>query len=223
MRFHQEITIIKTPDISPYFIWSKLYIQLHLALVEQQNLDKTVDIGVSFPEYHCFEKDNKTISVLGSKLRVFANNQVALEQLNLSHWLSRLADYVHITSVKEVPSHVSEYLQVARYRPNLNMERLTRRFMRRESKRTGREISFEEAQEIQNQRFVDKAEGEISLEAAKSHYSDPEVKDLPYIKMKSLSGEREFSLLINQQPVEQQQQGGFSTYGLSSKATVPNW
>src|SRR5690554_4787769 len=122
MKVYQEITIIKTPDISPYFIWSKLYTQLHLALVGQQNPDKTVDIGVSFPEYHCFEKDNKTITVLGDKLRVFANSQAVLEQLNLAHWFSRLADYVHTTSIKEVPSDVREYLQVARYRPNKNME-----------------------------------------------------------------------------------------------------
>jgi len=33
MKVYQEITIIKTPEISPYFIWSKLYTQLHLALV----------------------------------------------------------------------------------------------------------------------------------------------------------------------------------------------
>lgn len=221
MKVYKEVTIIKTPEISPYFIWSKLYTQLHLALVEQQNPDRTVDIGVSFPEYHRFDKDNKTITVLGGKLRIFANSQAALEQLNLAHWLSRLADYVHITSIKEVPNHVSEYLQVARYRPNLNMERLTRRFMRRESKRAGREISFEEAQEMQNQRLVDEAK--VSLEEAKSRYTNPVVKDLPYIKMKSLSGEREFSLLINQQRVERHQKGSFSTYGLSSKATVPNW
>lgn len=221
MKFFQEITLLESDNKTFFTLWNKLYTQLHLALVEQQNSDKTVDIGVSFPEYRCFERNNKKIAILGGKLRVFANSQDALEQLNLAHWLSRLADYVHITSIKEVPNHVSEYLQVARYRPNLNMERLTRRFMRRESKRAGREISFEEAQEMQNQRLVDEAK--VSLEEAKSRYTNPVVKDLPYIKMKSLSGEREFSLLINQQPVERHQKGSFSTYGLSSKATVPNW
>lgn len=221
MRFYQEITLMKTPEISPYFIWSKLYTQLHLALVEQQNPDKSVNFGVSFPNYKCFEKDEEVIGVLGEKLRVFANSQAVLEQLNLPHWFSRLADYLHTSSIKEVPSDVTEYLQVTRYRPNLNMEKLTRRFMQRESKRLNKEISFEEAQKIQNQRFVDKEK--VTLGAAKSHYSSPRVKDLPYIKMKSLSGKREFSLLINQQPVEQQQQGSFSTYGLSSNATVPNW
>lgn len=216
MRFYQEITLIKTPDVSPYFIWSKLYTQLHLALVEQQNPDKTVDIGVSFPEYHRFEKDNKTIAVLGNKLRVFANSQAALEQLDLPRWFNRLADYVHVMSIKEVPNHVKEYLQVTRYRPNMNMEKLTRRFAKRKG------ISFEEAKKIQNERFVESNKAS-SLEEAERHYANPVVKDLPYIKMKSLSGSRGFSLLIDQQPVEQQQQGSFSTYGLSSKATVPNW
>ncbi|MGI5309151.1 type I-F CRISPR-associated endoribonuclease Cas6/Csy4 [Rheinheimera sp. WS51] len=221
MKVYQEITIIKTPDISPYFIWSKLYTQLHLALVEQQKPDKTVDIGVSFPEYHCFEKDGKTIAALGTKLRVFAYSQAALEQLNLPNWLSRLADYVHITSIKPVPSQVREYLQVTRYRPNMNMEKLTRRFMQRESKRLNKEISFTEAQEMQNQRFA--KEAQVSLDKAKAHYENPIVKDLPYIKIKSLSGDREFSLIINQQLTELPQQGSFSTYGLSTAATVPHW
>lgn len=215
MKVYQEITIIKSPDISPYFIWSKVYAQLHLALVEQQNPDKTVDIGVSFPEYQCFDKNNKTITVLGNKLRVFANSQAVLERLNLQHWFSRLADYVHVTSIKEVPSQVSEHLQVTRYRPNMNMERLTRRFAKRKG------ISFEEAQKLQNERFT--KDNKVSLEEAEKHYLSPIAKDLPFIKLKSLSSEREFSLLINQQPVEQQQQGSFSTYGLSSKATVPSW
>lgn len=48
MKYYQEITIIKSPDISPYFIWSKLYTQLHLALVEVKNPDDSSNIGVSF-------------------------------------------------------------------------------------------------------------------------------------------------------------------------------
>lgn len=215
MRFYQDITIIKSPDVSPYFIWSKLYMQLHLALVEQQSPDKTVGMGVSFPGYRCFEKEGKTITTLGDKLRIFAKSEQELEQLKITHWLSRLADYVHITSIKEVPSNVSEYLQVTRYRPNMNMEKLTRRLAKR------KEISFEEAQKLQNERFVEK--NNVSLEKAQAHYFNPEVKNLPFIKMKSLSREREFSLLINQQRVEQEREGSFSTYGLSSNATVPNW
>lgn len=221
MRFYQEITLIKTPEISPYFIWSKLYTQLHLALVEQQNLDKMVNIGVSFPEYAYQEKEGKEFASLGTKLRIFASSEQELQKLNLNKWLDRLMDYVHIKSIRPIPSNANSYLLVKRYRVTTNLERLTRRFMRRESKRTGREISFEEAQKIQNLRFLE--EKKVTLEKAKAHYTNPLVKDLPFVKIKSLSGEQEFSLLINQQPVDQQQQGSFSTYGLSSKATVPNW
>src|SRR5690625_5385178 len=83
MRFYQEITLIKTPDISPYFVWSKLYTQVHLALVEQQNPDKTVSIGVSFPAYHYVENEDGGYGTLGDKLRVFANSEQELERLNL--------------------------------------------------------------------------------------------------------------------------------------------
>lgn len=221
MRFYQEITLIKTPEISPYFIWSKLYTQLHLALVEQQNSDKTVDIGVSFPEYIHQEKEGKKLSSLGTKLRIFASSEQELQQLNLNKWLERLMDYVHIKRIQPVPEKINNYLLVKRYRATTNLQRLTRRFMRRESKRIGREISFEEAQRIQNKRFVEREK--VTLDTAKDHYANPKVKSLPYIRMRSLSGGREFSLLINQQSVEQRQEGAFSTYGLSSAATVPYW
>lgn len=221
MKFFQEITLVELDNKLFSTLWSKLYTQLHLAFVEQQNANKTVDFGVSFPEYRYFERNNKIIAILGSKLRVFASSEQELQKLNLNKWLDRLIDYVHIKSIKPIPSNANNYLLVKRYRATTNLERLTRRFMRRESKRTGREISFEEAQKIQNLRFLE--EKKVTLEKAKAHYTNPLVKDLPFVKIKSLSGEQEFSLLINQQPVDQQQQGSFSTYGLSSKATVPNW
>src|SRR5699024_6412398 len=104
-------------EITPYFIWSKLYTQLHLALVEQQNPDKKVNFGVSFPEYLYQEKNNdkegsKEFASLGTKLRVFGPSQQELEQLNLSKWLERLTDYVHIKSIQPVPDEVDSYLLV---------------------------------------------------------------------------------------------------------------
>ena len=50
MKFYQEITLIDQAEISPYFIWSKLYAQLHIALAEQKNIEDKVSIGVSFPQ-----------------------------------------------------------------------------------------------------------------------------------------------------------------------------
>lgn len=226
MRFYQELTLIKTPEITPYFIWSKLYTQLHLALVEQQNPDKKVNFGVSFPEYLYREKDkegSKEFASLGTKVRVFAPNQQELEQLNLAKWLGRLTDYVHIKSIQAVPENTASHLVVKRYRAKTlaSLERKTRRFMQREATRQGKEISFKEAQALQHQRFA--KQQEVSLQEAEKQYLQPTAKNLPFIKMKSYSGNKEFSLQIEQQTVEQPQQGVFNTYGLSSQATVPHW
>ena len=215
MRVYQEITIIKTPDISPYFIWSKLYTQLHLALVEQQKPNKTVDIGVSFPEYHGFEKNGKTIIVLGDKLRVFANSEQQLEQLNLQQWLARLTDYLHIKSIQSVPEKANQHLLVSRYQPVKNLSRTTRRLAKRER------ISFEEAQKKQNYRFSERHN--VSIQEAEANYQRPELKDLPYIKIKSFSQGDEFSLQIDQNTTQNMNTGSFSTYGLSSTSTVPHW
>ena len=48
----QEITLIPDPDIAPYFIWSKLFNQLHIALADVKNKHNIDSIGVSFPDYH---------------------------------------------------------------------------------------------------------------------------------------------------------------------------
>lgn len=222
MRFYQELTLIKTSEISPYFIWSKLYMQLHLALVEQQNPDKTVNIGVSFPEYKYIEKEGvESFASLGAKLRIFANTEAELQQLNLTKWLTRLTDYVHIKSIRPVPENLNNYLLVKRYRKDTNLERLTRRFMQRENKRTGKNISFEEAKTIQNQRFSEIHN--LTLQQAEQEYVKPNVKDLPFIKLKSLSTEKEYSLLITQTRVDRHCVGSFNTYGLSSQSTVPDW
>lgn len=230
--FYQELTIIKSPEISPYFIWNKVYTQVHLAFVEQQNLDETVNFGVSFPEYfYQYQQDsrndkdnNKEAASLGTKLRIFAASQKELEQLNLNQWLERLTDYVHIKSVRAVPENLTEHLLVKRYRPKtpLSLERETRRFMQRESARKNREISFDEAKSLQNQRFAEKRE--ISLQAAKQHYLQPAAKNLPFVKLKSLSNTEDFSLQIEQVSVSQPLKGTFNTYGLSVQgATVPTW
>lgn len=221
MRFYQEITLIKTPEISPYFIWSKLYMQLHLALVEQQNSDKTVNIGVSFPEYKYTDKEDAGSTTLGIKLRVFANTEVELQQLDLTKWLERLTDYVHIKSIRPIPENIDSYLLVKRYRPDTNLERLTRRFMQRESKRIGKALSFNEAKALQNQRFA--KSNDITLKQAEQHYKQPKVKDFPFIRLRSLSSAEEYSLQIEQIRTEQHCTGSFNTYGLSSQSTVPHW
>src|SRR5690606_9766589 len=184
--------------------------------------------GVSFPEYLYQQKDkekekSKEFASLGAKLRIFAPSQQELEQLNLTKWLERLTDYVHIKSIQVVPENIVSHLIVKRYRAktSLSLERETKRFMQREAARQSKEISFQEAQTLQHQRFAEQQE--VSFQEAKKQYLQPIAKNLPFIKMKSYSGNKEFSLQIEQQPTEQPQQGIFNTYGLSSQATVPHW
>lgn len=220
MRFYQEITLVETFEVTPYFIWSKLYTQLHLALVEQQNPDKTVNFGVSFPNYINSNKDGTVRRTLGNKLRVFADSYEALQRLNLYKWLERLSDYVHIKGIRAVPEHLNGHLLVKRYRADFNLDRLTRRFMRRESIRTGTEISFLRARELQNQRHDENRK--LGVLEQKGGLK-ARAQDFPFIKLRSLSGSREFSLQIEQIVTNEAKAGVFSTYGLSSQATVPHW
>ncbi|MCX7546288.1 type I-F CRISPR-associated endoribonuclease Cas6/Csy4 [Marinicella gelatinilytica] len=216
MNHYQEITIIKSPDISPYFVWSKVFMQVHIALVELKNKDDTVNIGVSFPEYRRFEKNDKIISVLGSKLRVFAKSEDELRELDLNQWLSRLSDYVHIKSIKSVPEKdVKNHLVVNKVDQIGNMERLTRRFAKRKN------ISFEAAKQQQIENYA-KEKG-ISISKSADLYDNPKLQSYPYIMMKSLSGNNQFSLEIDQSETDQPQTGVFNTYGMSSKTTVPHW
>ena len=56
MEYYQELTILPDPEISPYFIWTKLYTQLHIALADLYNTQGISSIGVSFPNYKFEQK-----------------------------------------------------------------------------------------------------------------------------------------------------------------------
>ena len=62
MNFYQEITLIPDAEISPYFLWSKVYTQLHIALAHVKNQHGVDGIGISFPNYKYEEKDGKTFA-----------------------------------------------------------------------------------------------------------------------------------------------------------------
>jgi CRISPR-associated endonuclease Csy4 len=88
MNFYQELTLLPTDDIGHYFLWSKIYQQLHLALVELTG-GQGGSVGFSFPEYSANQPR------LGRKLRVFAPTEAQLTQCNVRKWLERLSDYCH--------------------------------------------------------------------------------------------------------------------------------
>lgn len=207
MKFYIELTVINSADISFSTAWSKLYTQLHLALVEIQDANAQVPIGVSFPEYKEGESKGKKLMLLGSKLRIFAKDEATLTKLNLTKWLARLEDYIHLKSIKPVPENVQNYLVVSRYRPKSNIELIARRIVKR------KKITFELAIEYLN--TVDEAK---KLKGYKQDW-----EPFPYVQLKSLSGKQDFSLCISQTTVDEMKGGTFSTYGLSSQSTVPYW
>jgi len=194
MKYYQELTLIPDTEINSYFIWSKLYTQLHLSLVEIQNQQGNVSIGVGFPEYIRNEEQNK----LGNKLRLFATEEASLNLLNLPKWLSRLSDYVHCTSIRLVPERINTYAIYQRYQSKTNPERLARRYAKRNN---------------------------ISLETALSKYASFKEKrcSLPFVRLKSLTNSNPFDLFIQRKVVEELINGGFNTYGLSTKSSVPEF
>ena len=125
MKYYIELTLLPDADVNLYFIWQKLYGQIHLALVEHKNADGNSDIAVSFPEY----KRNKFS--LGSKLRLFSQTQEQLQQLDIDKWLNRLMDYCHCTSIKDIPQSVDTFVRFKRVQFDTNVKRLARRRAKR--------------------------------------------------------------------------------------------
>ena len=200
MKFYQEITLIDQAEISPYFIWSKLYTQLHIGLAEIKDVNEKVNIGISFPKY-IYEQGDETQKSkvhLGNKLRIFAETQADLEKLNISKWLERLTDYLHITSIREVPeAKISGYATYSRKQVKTNAERLARHRVKR---------------------------GDIGFDEALARYSNVvTTTDLPYIQMKSLTSDKSFKLFIEKKLTDKSETQVFSTYGLSSVSTVPEF
>lgn len=207
MKFYIELTLTNSPNISFSNAWSKLYIQIHLALVEMQDTNAQVPIGVSFPEYNVGMCKGKKLMLLGSKLRIFAQDETTLNKLNLPEWLASLEDYIHIKRIEPVPENVQKHLVVSRYRPKSNIELAARRIVKR------KQITIEQAMAYLN--TVDKTK----------ELKDYEQKwnPFPYVQLKSLSGKQNFSLFIKQTVADEIRGSVFSTYGLNSVSTVPHW
>ena len=187
MKFYQEITIIPNHEIGENFILSRLFTQIHLGLVEMQDEQNKSPIGISFPE----GKFDDKIGKIGNKLRLFAADEAILQKFNAQKCLANFADYVHLTSIRQVPQKITGYAIYSRHQPKVNKERLARRY----SKRHG-----------------------VDYATALKHYEDMEDKRiaLPFIRLKSLSGGESFCLWIKKTLVDKAISGNFTTYGLSN-------
>ncbi len=125
MKYYQELTLLPQEDVSLYFIWQKLYQQIHLALVKTKNSENASAIGVAFPEY-----DADKFS-LGTKLRLFSEDKQALEEMQCEKWLNRLIDYVYVLEIKPVPEKLAGHACFKHIKLKGNKEKLARRRAKR--------------------------------------------------------------------------------------------
>ncbi len=194
MRFYCEITLLPNPEVNLNFLWSKVFQQVHLGLVEIQDEQRRVPIGVSFPEYINGEKYN----VLGCKLRLFAQDETTLARFDATKWLIRLSDYVHCTGIRSVPDKLKCYAIFQREQPKTSKERLARRYANRH---------------------------QVNYDTALLRYSEMAYKSIPtpFIRLKSLSSNKTFCLWIKKKAVAESSGDTFSSYGLSTSVTVPEF
>lgn len=192
MKYYQEVTLRPGTEINNYFIWQKIFQQIHLCFVNLQNSNGTIPIGISFPEY-----DNDKIPGLGSKLRCFAASENTLKELNLKNLLNYFSDYIHLTDIRKVPNKCS-YARYWRQQAKSSVIRLARRKAKRKN------ISFDQA-----------------LKQLKG-FDEQKIK-APYININSQSSGQKFRLFIIKEAIKQPITGSFNCYGLSLKATVPEF
>jgi CRISPR-associated endonuclease Csy4 len=103
MQCYLEITLLPNEEIPLYFLWEKVYQQLHLAFVAIKDESGKMAVGVSFPHY---DEENHQ---LGKKLRLFAETEELLQRFDADKWLDALSDYVHLTRIKPVPEKIEKH------------------------------------------------------------------------------------------------------------------
>lgn len=192
MKYYRDITLLPSADISLNFLWEKVYQQIHLGFVEMQDSNGDVPIGISIPEYF---SDH---GPLGRKLRLFAASKEVLTAFDADTRLKRLADYVHLTGIREVPANIRSFSRFKRQQTKTNVERLARRKAKRHN------ISIEQAL-LELDSFEDK------------------LTKAPFVKMQSQSTGQRFRLFIQKEICDTQVYKGFNVYGLTRESTVPEF
>lgn len=208
MKYFIDMKLVPETGISLGFLWQKVYQQIHIALAENKVGDNESDIALSIPDY------GKGKFKLGSKIRLLAETEEKLIQLDLEKWLSRFRDYVVICSIKEVPSNVSEYAT-----------------FKRKHKKGEKRLADSKAEK---QTYLKAKFGESFLEKSTEEVSQVKRKEpnFPFIWMQSTStsdddeSKHRFPLFITMTKVKRESKGKINCYGLSSgedetKTTVP--
>ncbi|MTC27784.1 type I-F CRISPR-associated endoribonuclease Cas6/Csy4 [Providencia alcalifaciens] len=196
MNYYQEITLLPDSTIPLDFLWQKVYQQIHIALVDNKTERGDSNVAVAFPEY------GSPGFRLGKKLRVIAQDTAMLEQLNLTNWLAKLSDYVHVKSIQAVPSNarpVSYLRQQVKGAARIESDMQKKAALW--AKKSGRTL------------------GECLADLEKSRPTKRSL--LPFIWVESLHGKSEkrgsrpFPLFIQCVEAEHVIEGRFNCYGLS--------
>ena len=202
MKYYLDITLLPEADITLGFIWQKVYQQVHIALADNKVSGNESAIAVSFPSYNA-EKSAEQAFPLGNQLRLLANAESQLTELNIAKWLNRFADYVHIKSIKTVPEKVTHAS-----------------FVRVQVKGEAR---IEKDMLSKAQCWSEKSGQPLDICLAELEKSKPKANNnAPFIwlesqetKQRDLATSRRFPLFIKKVDVAEQQFGKFNCYGLS--------
>jgi len=127
MNYYQDITLLPDTEIGLHFVWEKVYRQIHLGLVEMQDDNGKLPIGIALPAYSADKHQ------LGNKLRLLAETENLLQRFNAQQWLNRLSDYAHITGIRNVPERIQTHACYYRVQPKSSNARLARRKAKREN------------------------------------------------------------------------------------------
>ncbi|EGR2120035.1 type I-F CRISPR-associated endoribonuclease Cas6/Csy4 [Vibrio cholerae] len=212
MNFYIELQLLPDQEVNLGYIWQKVFQQVHIALVEHKVASNQSLVAVGFPDYR------QAQFPLGSKLRLFAKEQVTLEKLDIHRWLTRLEDYVHIKGIKPVPNDVT-YVSFVRKQVK-SPERIERDMQQKAelwAAKSGKPL----------------VECLVELQQSKP----TALCTLPFIylhsqqtKLRTPEKNSKFPLFIQMQQQSTSQDGSFDCYGLSSKAngqsilaTVPHF
>jgi CRISPR-associated endonuclease Csy4 len=192
MKFYIEITLLSGSDISLNYLREKVFMQVHLGLADTKLSNGLSAIGVAFPEYQSEKFD------LGNKIRLFAEEAATLESFNAKKRLNRLKDYIHLSTIRNVPNNISNYVIFKRKQSKSNIERLIRRKAKHAS---------------------------IELEQARTLLKDCEERyvNAPFINIKSISSGHQFRIFIIQERSTTQVNNGFNCYGLSATSSIPDF
>lgn len=203
MNYYQEITLLPDVEISLGFIWQNVFQQVHIALVENKIGSNQSAIAVGFPDY------KQTNFPLGSKLRLFAQEQAQLEKLAIDGWLTRFDDYTHVKGIKPVPAE-STFVSFSRKQVK-SVERIEREMQQKAQRwavKSGKSLA-----ECLKELEKTKPTGHSKLPFIFLHSQET--------KRRSPNESSKFPLFIKKMVVDgklgAKQNGSFDCYGLSAK------